>query len=181
MLNSSKALSHPSGQTTSRPAARPWPLWIVVALFVFLALMALPVGWMMLRSPHGAILGMPVAWIERTPFGSWLIPGLFLFSLIGLGSVCAIYGLLLRPTWAWPQRLNPLPALRWTWTFATGMGLACMVWITVQVISLRMYFWMQPLIFGIGLAIVVLMALPDVRKSFAVERPGLDETRVSRV
>lgn len=149
-------------------ASRPWTIWIVTAIFAFLALMALPVGWMMLRSPHNDVLGMPVDWIARTPFRSWLIPGIFLFTLIGLGSLCAIVGLLARPGWNWAQRLNPLPGQHWEWTLAAGLGFACMVWIAVQVLTLRMYFWMQPLIFILGIVIVVLMVEPRMRRYFAV-------------
>ncbi len=150
---------------------RPWTIWLVVAIFAFLALMALPVGWMMIRSPHGDILGMSVSWIASTPFRTWLVPGLFLAGLIGLGSLCAIYGLLMRPGWHWPQRLNPVHGLRWEWTFAAGMGLGVMVWIVVQVAALRMYFWMQPLVFGLGLAILLLMLEPHMRYYFAETQP----------
>lgn len=162
-------------------ASRPWTIWIVAAILAFLALMALPVGWMMLRTPHSDLLGMRVDWIARTPFRSWLIPGIFLFTLIGLGSVCAIVALLVRPGWKWPQRLNPLRGQHWEWTLAAGLGLACMVWITVQVITLRMYFRMQPLVFGLGLVIVVLMAAPQMRRYFAVAQPAQKAVPAARV
>lgn len=148
--------------------SRPWTIWILVAIFAFLAMMALPVGWMMMRNAQGDILGMPFAWIARTPFGSWLLPGLVLFTLLGLGSLCAIYGLLLRPGWGWPQRLNPIRSRRWEWTFAAGIGLAAMVWIVVQLLALRMYFWMQPMVFVLGLIIVLLMAEPHMWRYFAL-------------
>jgi hypothetical protein len=160
--------------------SRPWSIWFVAAIFAFLALMALPVGWMMVRSPHGDILGMSIDWIARTPFGSWLMPGLFLFTVIGLGSLCAIYALFVRPGWQWAQHLNPFRTLRWEWTFAAGMGLAAMVWIVVQVLTLRMYFWMQPLIFGLGLAIVLLMVEPHMRRYFGLTVGRAGDTVAAR-
>jgi len=149
-------------------ATRPWTIWIVTLLLAFLALMAIPVGWMMMRAPHADLLGMPVAWIARTPFRSFLVPGIFLFGLLGLGSLCASYGLLARPGWVWPQRMNPFRTLRWEWAFATGLGVAFMIWITVQVLSLRMYFWLQPVVFVAGLAIVLIMLESQMRRYFAV-------------
>lgn len=148
--------------------SRPWTLWIAVALFAILAVTATPVGWMMLRAPHADLLGMPADLIARTPFRSWLIPGIFLFGLLGLGSLCAVYGLLVRPGWGWPQRLNPFRGLCWEWTFATGIGLAIMVWITVQVLTFPIRSIAQPLYFALGLVIVVLMVEPHMRHYFAV-------------
>ncbi len=145
---------------------RPLTIWLVVALLLFLALGALPAAWRMLANPNGDPLGIPQAWIDATPFGSFLIPGIFLLGM-GIFSLLAVVALLLRPSWTWATRLNPLRAYRWEWTLALGMGLYTMAWIAVQYLTMQRYFWLQPVIFGVGLAIVLLMVEPHMRRYYA--------------
>jgi hypothetical protein len=114
---------------------RPAYAWIAVALQVGTALMAIPVGLGMMMEPEGAPLGLPQAWIDATPFGSWLAPGLFLFAMNGLGQLAAALLIVIR------HALAP-----WL-TGALGIGL--MVWITVQVLMMPFH-PLQPTMFAVG-------------------------------
>ena len=50
-------------------------------LLGFLAINALPVGALFVVIPDGSAIGMTPAMLERGPFTSYRIPGLFLFAL----------------------------------------------------------------------------------------------------
>ena len=52
---------------------------------------------------------------------------------------------------------------RWTWTASAAFGVALMIWITAQVLMIGLGTFLQPLYFGVGLAILLLTAFSPVR------------------
>lgn len=123
--------------------ARPRRLTLaVIALEAFLAIGALQPGWSFIRDPSGKGLGMDTAWLKGAPFHDYLIPGLFLFFIIGLGN-----GLLATFSWKHPQ-LAARGAL--------GMGLFLSAWIGCQWAWLEPKSWLQSAILGLGLLLFVL-------------------------
>jgi hypothetical protein len=80
-------------------------------------------GWALIAPPSGADpLGLSVGWLAGTPFATYLVPGLLLFGVFGVGScVAALLGLQLN----W---FAPLAAC------AIGIGLV--IWITTDVTML---------------------------------------------
>jgi hypothetical protein len=94
----------------------------LLALEVFLSLGALVGGGLLVAGPDGHLLGLPSALLERTPFRSFLIPGLVLATLLGLA-----------PAWAaWLT----VRGHRWAPGFAVGVGLALIGWIVVEMVLL---------------------------------------------
>jgi hypothetical protein len=128
---------------------RPAYAWIAVAVQVVTAFMAIPVGLGMILEPEGAPLGLPQAWIDATPFGSWLIPGLFLFAMNGVGQLVAALLIVIRH-----------PLAPWL-TGALGVGL--MIWIVVQVLMMPFH-PLQPTMFAVG-AIEGLIAWSWLRRA----------------
>ena len=57
--------------------------------------------------------------------------------------------------------------MHWSWMAAVTFGLALMSWIAVQVVMIGGGSWLQPLYFGVGLAILVLSLAPSVRRHLA--------------
>jgi hypothetical protein len=129
----------------STPAGRALPLAakVSIVLLIIMGVAALPSGWgLMHPAPDGTALGMPSKWLQGSPFSSFLIPGLILFALFGLGALATAALALLR---SWPAPY---------FTFAMGIGL--MIWIVVQLLALGRYFFLQPIMFVWGLALVLL-------------------------
>jgi hypothetical protein len=135
---------------------RPGYAWLAVGLQLVTGLLAIPVGLEMIRNPDGAPLGLPQAWIDATPFGSWLIPGLFLLAMNGLGQLVAAALIVVR------QPLAP-----WL-TGALGVGL--MIWIAVQVALLPSH-PLQPIMFTVGIVEGVI-ALAWLRRSGSLRLGG---------
>ena len=131
---------------------------IAVGLQLFTALMAIPVGFQLIADPEGAPLGLPQAWIDATPFGSWLLPGLVLLTIIGAGQLAAAALIVVRH-----------PLAPWL-TGALGVGL--MIWIAVQVAMLP-FSPLQPVVFVIG-GLEGLVALAWLRRAghFHGSRPS---------
>ena len=120
---------------------RPGYAWLAIALEVFTALGAIPVGFMLLTDPTGAGVGFPSGWIEATPFGSYLVPGLYLFAMNGVAMLVLAALSIQRHRWA--------PGL----TVALGAGLV--IWIAVQVVVMPETSALQAAYGAIGLTLVV--------------------------
>jgi hypothetical protein len=106
---------------------------------------------------------MPLEMLAGSPFASYLIPGLILCIVLGLGAFFVLACLLILPDWGWAQRLNPFKTQHWTWAASAAFGIALMIWITVQVLMMGLGAWLQPFYFGVGLAILLLTLAPPVR------------------
>ena len=122
---------------------RPASAWVAVGLLVLLGIAALPSGWQLMHpEPDGSALGMSVTLLAASPFSSYLIPGLILFGLFGLGSLAAaVAGLLLH----------------WTGPFAAfAIGCGQMIWIVVEYVMTQAFSFLQPALFVWGMAIAVL-------------------------
>ncbi len=68
---------------------RPGYVWFGIASQIFVGIMAVPVGFMMIVEPNGSPLGIPNEWVADSAFGSFLVPGLFLLLVIGVGQLLA--------------------------------------------------------------------------------------------
>ncbi|MGL4649421.1 MAG: hypothetical protein ACRC1H_08425 [Caldilineaceae bacterium] len=171
MSSRTSASAKPQVPVAPARRTRPWSLWLATAALLFLAIGALPAGFLLMTAPHGNPMGMPAALIEGTPFGAlggWLIPGIVLFTMVGLGCLFLTYALHLLPTWPWLQRLNPIKGQHWAWTLLVVEGAAIMIWILVQ-IALIPYSALQPTVFVLGLSLVLLAFAPSLRRRTATQ------------
>ena len=64
---------------------RPRYVWLAVVLEIFTAIGAIPVGLMFLADPSGGMIQMQPGWIEGTVFKTYLVPGLYLLLVNGIG------------------------------------------------------------------------------------------------
>ncbi len=92
----------------------------------------------------GAV-GIDPSWLDGTPFRSYFIPSLFLFTAIGGGMAVA------TAAWLLKSRVAPWLSL--------GMGVTLMTWIVVQVSMIGYVSWMQPVSFAAGAAVTSLAAV----------------------
>ena len=128
--------ARPAGITVERPR---W-VWAAVLLELFTALGAIPVGIQLITDPTGAGVGFPPGWIEATPFGSYLIPGLYLLLMNGLGML-VLAGLTVRRHWTAP--------------WLTGiLGAGLVIWIAVQLVVMPETSFLQAMFGAIGVVLV---------------------------
>ena len=100
---------------------------------------ALPVGWSLVTDPSGAGIGLPSDWIANSLFGTYLVPGIYLLVMNGLGMLVAA-GLTLARHWF----------ATW-WTGTLGVGL--IAWILVQVVVMPETSWLQAFFLASGLSL----------------------------
>jgi hypothetical protein len=145
--------------------SRPFLVWLLVFMLVFLGIGALGGGGSLILKPDGSILQMPVEWLAVTPFSSYLIPGLILFTLVGVYPMVVAY-CLQSARLALADALNPFKSIHWAWAASLAAGTIAMIWIAVQVWMLGYVHPLQPTIFITGTVIVLLTLVPSVRRSY---------------
>ena len=148
---------------------RPFIVWVVIVLNLLLGIGALGGGACLMLAPDGSILHMPVSIMRGILFKDFLIPGILLFTFVGLFPTAVAYSLYARPAWRWPDAINPFKKLHWSWAASLAAGLICTLWITIEVeftgigaLHVIYFIW--------GWVIVFLTLLKPVREYFRLYR-----------
>ena len=114
-----------------------------MVLEIFLGIGALFGGSQFILAPDGHLLGLPLKMLAGTPFHSFLVPGLLLFTLVGVAPMLAAVITARRGA------IGPLAAL--------AVGVTLMGWITVEMVifaGLTSLFWAFYLVLGTVIAAV---------------------------
>lgn len=138
-------------------------LLLLVGSLAVLSLGAFVGGLAMMISPDGSGMGLPAALLEDTPFTTFFIPGILLFSLLGVWPAVTVYGLLSKVRLFGTNSLKPYSEQHWSWTFAYAIGVVLILWINIQLllgISFHILHFAYDLL---GLLILVLVHLPKTK------------------
>ena len=109
---------------------------ILGSLQAFIGLGAFGGGLMLVIDPSGSTLGVPMSFLEGSPFLDYLIPGVFLLAVNGVGSMVGA-GL------SFTRR-------RYAKDIAIVLGAILVAWIVVQVVIIRSIGWLHILYFILG-------------------------------
>lgn len=103
-----------------------------VGVLFFLGVMALAGGIEMIAFPLGGPF-LPAAWLERIPVvDSYVVPGLVLTVVFGLGSLAAAVGMLTRPDWSVLAPLERITGRHWSWALTVALGIAFTAWLVID-------------------------------------------------
>ena len=106
------------------------------SLQAFIGLGALGGGFMLVKDPSGSALGVPLSLLEGSPFTDFLIPGIFLLVVNGIGSMIGA-GL-------------SFTRKRYAQEIAIVLGTILVAWIVIQVVIIRSFSWLHLLYFILG-------------------------------
>ena len=93
---------------------------------------------MLARDPSGNALGLPLSLLEGSPFPDFLIPGMFLLAVNGVGSMIGAGLSFTRKGYA--QEV------------AIVLGGIMVAWILIQIVIIKSISWLYILYFILGLA-----------------------------
>jgi len=91
----------------------------------------------LMGDPSGKALVMDTTWLENTPFTDFLIPGIVLFIVNGLGNLTGF--------------ILSIKKYRYAGHIAAVFGLIMIIWIFSQVLWIGYRSFLQPLYFTTGL------------------------------
>ena len=137
---------------------RPRSLYVLVATLALQGLSGVGGGSGLVADPTGEALGLPLGWLEGSLFSDYLIPGVVLLLVLGIGPLVVAAGV-----WS---------GSRWAWGASLLVGMALLVWIAVEIAVIGY----QPrpplqLVYGVlGGLIVGLVLAPSVRTALATRR-----------
>ena len=119
-----------------------WLAFGLGALQVFIGVGGVAGGFGLVTEPSGSNLGFQVELLSKSPFSDYLIPGIFLLAVNGIGSLAG--GVL------------SFSRNRHAGMCAGALGAILMIWIAAQVWWIGLTIWLQPLFFGLGAVELVL-------------------------
>lgn len=97
---------------------------------------------MLVKDPSGSALGTPLSLLEGSPFTDFLIPGIFLLVVNGIGSM---FGAGLSFT-----------KKRYAQEIAIVLGTILVAWIVIQVVIIRSFSWLHIFYFFLGVVELVI-------------------------
>jgi hypothetical protein len=139
---------------------------LLVFLLVILGLGAIFGGAVFIISPSGKLFGMPLSMLENSPFNNFLIPGIILFSVLGLVPVGLALALIKRPKNRFAELFNFYGDMYWAWTYCIYIAFALIIWIQFEMTFLRAVHWSHTLYMFFAIAILFVSLLPQIRRQY---------------
>ncbi len=140
--------------------------YLLIFLHIFLALGALFGGGVLVISPDGSILSMPLSMLQNSPFTNFLIPGLILF--VGLGIfplITAIYLISEKPVEI-AEKLRLYKETHWSWNSSLYIGFILIIWITFELYMIQGVAFIHIFYIFLGLIIQSITLLPSVKSHY---------------
>lgn len=140
--------------TSAGPRHRPIALNALMIILAFQGLSGVAGGLGLVLDPSGSLLAIPIEWLDGSPFGDYLIPGIVL--LVGLG----VFPLILV-TFMWR-------GIPWSLDAGAGVGVILLVWLGIEifVIGYQPVPPFQAVYAAVGISIIVLAYAPSVRAEY---------------
>jgi len=111
-------------------------------------------------------MGMPLSMLEPSPFNSFLIPGIILFSVLGLIPSFLMIALLKKPESKLAEQFNLFKDMHWSWTYSIYVALTLISWIQIQMVLLQGVHWLHTFYMFFAVAILIIALLPQTRSLY---------------
>jgi hypothetical protein len=111
-------------------------------LQLFIGLSAVGGGLGLVLEPNGSNLGMPLEMLKYSPFSDFLIPGIVLLIVNGLGSIAG--------------SVSSFRPFHYAAEIALALGAFLVAWIIIQVYLIHSFHWLHALYFSLGIIELIL-------------------------
>lgn len=133
----------------------------------FLSLGAIGGGAVLIISPSGEMIGMPLSEFKNMPFNDFLIPGIILLSILGLIPLLLIIALLKKPTSKLAEEFNIFKDMHWSWTYSIYIAFVLIGWVHIQLIFLQSsVHWLHTFYMFYAILIIITALLPQIRNLY---------------
>ena len=115
--------------------------FLTIFILFFCAVSALFGGGAFIIKPSGELLQIPASYLEHSPFNDFLVPGIVLFSFVGISSIVVAIIVMTK------RRFYPLALVY--------QGCVLIIWIVVQLIMIRSFSFLQLVYFVTGMFLIL--------------------------
>jgi uncharacterized membrane protein YqjE len=137
---------------------------IFLIVLGFLSLGAIGGGVVLMISPSGELLGIPLSEFKNIPFNSYLIPGIILFVVLGFIPLLLIIALLKKPESKLAEQINIYKDMHWSWTYSIYIAFILIGWVHVELIFLQgVVHWLHTFYMFYAILIIIVALLPQMR------------------
>ncbi|MGD8602835.1 MAG: hypothetical protein PVF19_15890, partial [Gemmatimonadota bacterium] len=130
---------------------RPKALHFLAGALTFQGASGVGGGLVLSLDPSGESVGIPLEWLQGSPFPDYMVPGVILLVLLGIGPLVVAYGV-------WTGQV-------WSWSASVFVAFSLLTWLGVEIVVIG-YHPEPPLqmVYGIvALSILVGAYFPSVR------------------
>ncbi|MGB5667698.1 MAG: hypothetical protein WBM53_12685 [Maribacter sp.] len=148
---------------------RPISSYLLNFLLFVLAIAAIPAGWNLIFDPSGVGIGFSeevLGQLEHSPFSNFLVPGLFLFVILGLLPLLTLYGLTTKKKSSMAQKINLYPNYHWAWTVSYYIGMVLILWINMQLLFGIAFYILHFVCTLLGVLIIFITHLPITKRYY---------------
>ncbi len=138
-------------------------------LLAFLGIGAIGGGAILMISPSGILMGIPLSILKDSPFHNFLIPGIILFTVLGVAPCMLIYLLLKKPDSKFFDRMNVFYDMHWSWSFCIYVAFALIIWIQAEMMYLQSVSWLHTFYILYAILILIVALLPKVRNFYKIK------------
>ncbi|MEO5945053.1 MAG: hypothetical protein ABIP30_00600 [Ferruginibacter sp.] len=139
---------------------------ILISLLAFLSLGAIGGGAILIISPSGKLIGMPLSMLNLSPFNNFLIPGIILFLVLGIIPMLLIMALLKKPISKLAEQFNFFNDMHWAWTYSIYIAFILIFWIQIEMVLLNAVSWLHTFYMLLAVVIIFVALLPQVRNLY---------------
>ena len=139
---------------------------VLLFLLIFLGMGAIFGGSVFILSPSGGFFGMPLSMLDGSPFIDFLIPGIILFTVLGVFPIIVSVALIKRLEYKLAELFNFFSDMYWAWTYSIYIAFGLIIWIQIEMTVLKAVHWSHTLYMFISIAILFVALLPQVRNAY---------------
>ena len=137
---------------------------IFLIVLGFLALGAIGGGMLLIISPQGELIGIPLSEFNNIPFKSFVIPGIILFTVLGVIPLLLIIALIKQPESRIAGQLNLFKDMHWSWTYSIYIAFILIGWIHIELIFLQgAVHWLHSFYMFYAVLMIAIALLPRMR------------------
>ncbi len=137
---------------------------LYLILMGFLSIGAIGGGIVLIISPNGELMGLPISVFKNMPFNSFLIPGIILLSVLGIMPSLLIIALIKKPKSRLAESLNIFSDIHWSWSFSIYLAFTLIGWIHIQLIFLQSgVYWLHTFYVFYAVLLLIIALLPQMR------------------
>ena len=139
---------------------------IYLTLLTLLGIGAVFGGAVLIISPSGRLFGMPLSMLDNSPFNNFLIPGVILFSVLGIMPCWIVWSLIKRPEYKIAESFNFFTDMYWAWSYSIYTAFALIMWIQIEMSFVQAVHWSHTLYMFWAVAIIFVALLSKIRKLY---------------